>query len=568
MDRVETPEPSPPSRWRSAAVDRRCFLGVAGAAGLLGAALLEPGAPSAGLTDPPVAGGVPETQGLAVPGDPPRLSDLDRPAGPPFMLGIASGDPAPDGMVLWTRLNAEPLAPDGGLPARDIPVEWTVAADEAMTKVAARGTAVARPGSAHTVHVKVTGLDANRWWFYRFRVQGRAAGTGRGGWVSSLVGRTRTLPAAGAAVSRLRFAVASCQDWQAGYWPAWANLVGEDLDFVLHLGDYIYEGARRSRAPRRHDGPEPVSLAAYRARHALYKTDPALQAAHRAFPFVVTWDDHDVQQNYAAGNPVHDIDRAGFEQRRAAAYQAFWEHLPLPPSTRPKGTKAGMYRRFAFGDLAAFHVLDTRQYRSDQPCGGGLEHQCYGARDPDATMTGPIQERWLFGGLDRVKTRWNVIAQQVAMTQIKVAGPFGALYNMDQWDGYVAARNRLLGFLAERRPANPVVLAGDLHSTWVSDLKADFDEPGSPTVATEFVGTSISSTPPDALAGSAELLLAVNPHIRYVDAKRRGYVRCEVTPATWRADLRTVASALRPSSATTTSATFVIESGKPGAERA
>jgi alkaline phosphatase D len=545
-------------------VDRRCFLGVTPAAGLLGAAFLEapPYIAPPPLTDLPAA-----DSGLALPDDAPVLRTDGLPE-PPFLLGIASGDPAPDGMVLWTRLATEPLDVDGGIPARDIPVQWQVASDEAMTKVVANGTALARPGLAHSVHVQVRGLEPGRWWFYRFRVQAAAAGAGRG-WVTSPVGRTRTIPAAGSRASRLRFAFASCQDWQAGYWSAWKHLADEDLDLVVHLGDYIYEGARRRfGVVRRHEGPEPTGLDGYRVRHALYKTDPAIQAAHRAYPFVCTWDDHDLQQNYAADTPVDPEIEAIFPARRAAAYQAFWEHLPLPPSARPRGARAAMSRRIGWGDLAAFHVLDTRQQRTDQPCGGELERRCAEAFNPDAEMLGAAQERWLRDGLDRSKARWNIIAQQVAMTQIRVASPFGDLFNMDQWDGYVAARDRLFSFLDERRPSNPVVITGDLHSSWVSDLKLDFADPDSPTVATEFVGTSISSVPPRTLARSAELLLGANPHIRYVDATLRGYVRCEITHDEWRADLRTVASTRRQTSPITTSAAFVVENGKPGAEPA
>jgi len=480
----------------------------------------------------------------------PRVSD-------PFTLGVASGDPLPDGVVLWTRLAPDPLH-GGGMPDADVQVDWEVAGDERFAGVVRRGSTLARPGAAHSVHVDVRGLEPATWYWYRFRVDGQL----------SPVGRTRTAPAAGSSPRRLRFGFVSCQNYQEGFWPAWENLAEEDLDLVVHLGDYIYESGRSAiPVPRGHLGGETRTLADYRTRHALYKTDPALRAAHAAFPFVLTYDDHEVENNYADGIPENPAETPGFLERRAAAYRAWWEHLPLRVPA-PAGPDALVHRRFAFGDLAEMSVLDTRQYRTDQPCGDNLQVRCAAALDPAATMTGPEQERWLLGGLDRSAARWNVIAQQTMMAQMDfLAGP-AQLFLMDQWDGYVAARNRLLGFLLHRRPSNPVVISGDIHSSWVADLEADFAEPGSATVGTEFVGTSISSSFPTPLVPLIDAALPDNPHIRYFDGLKHGYVRCELDQQRWRSDYRVVPTVLLRHVPARTAVSFEVESGQAGARRA
>jgi alkaline phosphatase D len=502
--------------------------------------------------------------GLALAGSRPGGA-LARPrfAADPFSLGVASGDPTPDSVILWTRLALDPLG-GGGMPPRPVAVDWEVATDEGLRDVVRRGTALATPELAHAVHIDVRGLAPDRWYWYRF-----AAGD-----ALSPVGRTRTTPAAGAAVERLRFAFVSCQDWQNGYFTAYEGLAREDLDLVVHLGDYIYEYGPRPGGPRRHtDGPEVGSLASYRNRHALYKTDPALQAAHAAFPFVVTWDDHEVENNYAGAiDEEPDTDPAAFLARRAAAYQAYYEHLPLRLSAPPQGPEVGIYWRLPYGDLAEFSLLDTRQYRTDQPCGDGIQARCAAALSEAQTMAGPAQERWLLDGLDRSAARWNVIAQQTILAQYDFrAGPERA-FNMDQWDGYVAARNRLLGFLLARRPANPVVITGDIHSSWVHDLKADFDTPASATVGTEFVGTSISSDFPQQAIAPVTAALADNPHTKFFDGANRGYVRCDLSRRRWLTDFRAVPTVggqvLVADGPVTTLASFVVEDGVPGAQRA
>lgn len=477
-----------------------------------------------------------------------------------FTLGVASGDPLPDSVVLWTRLAPDPLA-GGGMPPQPVQVQWELAEDEAFQRVVRRGVELADPGLAHSVHAEPTGLRPASSYFYRFRAGNQI----------SPMGRTRTAPDQRSSPERLQLAFVSCQDWQDGLYSAYRGIAEEDLDVVVHLGDYIYEYGPRPGGPRQHDGPELDSLESYRNRHALYRTDLDLQAAHAAHPFILTWDDHEVGNNYAAGIPENADGpaqrSAEFLRRRAGAYQAYYEHLPLRRSQRPVGPDLLLYRRLRFGDLAELSVLDTRQYRSDQPCGDGVKPRCAAALDPAATMTGPAQERWLLEGLDRSIARWNVIAQQTMFAEYDiVAGPNQA-FSLDQWDGYVAARSRILGFLAQRRPSNPIVLSGDIHSSWVHDLKTDFAEPGSATVGTEFVGTSISSDFPAQAITAVTEALPDNPHTKFFNGALRGYVRCDIDRQRWRSTYRVVNTVLVPGARTRTLAAFAVENSLPGAQR-
>ena len=473
-----------------------------------------------------------------------------------FPLGVASGDPTPDGVVLWTRLALDPLN-GGGMPPDDVEVVWEVARDEGMADVVQRGTSIAREVLGHSVHVEVDGLEPGRWYWYRFRA----------GADESTVGRTRTLPAAGARADRLRFAFASCQHYEQGYFTAYRHMAEDDLDIVFHLGDYIYEYEGRDGRVRRHTGDEIELVDDYRNRYALYRSDPDLQAAHAAFPWVVTWDDHEVDNNYA--NLVSEeegLPAELFRRRRAAAYQAYYEHMPLRRSSLPNGPDLQLYRAFAWGDLASVHVLDTRQYRTDQACGDG-RGACDGIYDPAATPLGETQEGWLMEGLDRSTARWHVVPQQIMMARVDYAPGAGESFALDMWSGYEAARRRLMEFLATRRPANPVVLTGDIHSNWVNDLKVDYRDPAAPVVGTELVCTSISSGGDgEDTRDSTAALLAENPAVRFFNAQR-GYVRCHVTPEQCRADYQVLEYVTRPGSPISTRASFVVEDGRPGAQR-
>jgi alkaline phosphatase D len=484
----------------------------------------------------------------------------------PFGLGVASGDPLPHAVILWTRLVADPTT-GSSLPARDIGLEWEVAQDPAFRRRVRRGEATASALLGHCVHVDVRGLAPATDYWYRFRTNG---------FVSSAA-RTRTAPAAGAAVGSLRLAVASCQDFQSGYWPAYSALAEEDVDFVLHLGDYIYESDPKSVLPDRlHTTPETaglgqlVTLDDYRARHAQYKTDPALQAAHATAPWIVTWDDHEVENDYATlvdeirdTGPRHQAQDA-FARQRAAAYQAYYEHMPIRARLRPGSPDLRIFRRFDFGDLARFNVLDTRQYRSDQLSGA----EAAGQRNVTGTLTGSVQEDWLKDGLVTSGARWNVLAQQVMMSRTRFPDPLNTvpfLTNLDQWDGYAPQRQRLLQFLADESISGPVVLAGDTHSSWFSDLTLNFDDPGAAAVAAEFVGTSISSNfSADRAVAIEQANPALNPHVRYFQARRRGYLRMDVNRERWLTEERTVESVATRTSPVATTAAFVTAAGRPG----
>jgi alkaline phosphatase D len=474
----------------------------------------------------------------------------------PFGLGVASGDPWPESVLLWTRLAPDPLN-GGGMPRQPVDVRWEIAGDDQMRNIIASGVTTARAELGHSVHVEVFGLQPARWYWYRFT----------SGDATSPIGRTRTAPASSARVNRFAFAFASCQHYEAGLYTAYKHLLEEDLDLVVFLGDYIYEGAAISGRTRMHNGPEPRTLAEYRNRYALYKGDELLQRAHAAFPWVVTWDDHEVENNYAGDVDQDNEPREKFLARRAQAYQAYYEHMPLRPSTFRRGPSVEIYRRLRFGDLMEMNVLDTRQYRTDQPCGDGTKPICPEALNAKATMLGSRQERWLMQGLEQSRARWNVIAQQVMVAPVDArTGPERA-YSMDKWSGYIEARNRLLDFLGRRRPSNPIVITGDIHTNWAADLKADFDKEDSPVVGVEFVGTSISSggDGTDTQLSTPERL-AENPHIKFFNAQR-GYVRAVLTPEQWQTDYRIVAAVTRPDAAISTRASFVVENGQAGIRR-
>jgi alkaline phosphatase D len=476
----------------------------------------------------------------------------------PFTLGVASGDPLPDGVVLWTRLDRDVLEQTGIARAR-VPVHWEVASDDMFRRVVRRGSHVALPELGHSVHAEVEGLLPGRTYWYRFMAGGEVSATGR----------TRTAAAAEEALDRFRFAFVSCQHYEQGYFTAYRRLAAEDLDLVVHLGDYIYERPLDRTPVRPHDAGEPFTLEDYRARHALYRADADLQAAHAAFPWVVTPDDHEVVNDYAGDTPETDeTPPEQFLLRRTAAYQAYYEFMPLRRSSLPAGPAMRIFRRFGFGRLVTVHVLDTRQFRSDQPCGSDRKPRCAEALSPAQRMLGVEQERWLRGGLRASDARWNVLANQVPIMELAQVANGTRTFPMDKWDGYVHERTRLLRFLADARPSNPIVITGDMHSNWVADLKLDFASPSSAVVGTEFVGTSISSGGDGSDSTSVgTAMLAQNPHIKFYNS-HRGYVRCTVTPSSWTTDIRTLPYVRRPGAPIGTRASFVVESGRPGAHPA
>ncbi len=477
----------------------------------------------------------------------------------PFTLGVASGDPTPDGFVLWTRLAPSPFALDGngGMDPVRVPVRWLVAHDDRMKHVIDEGVTFADPALAHSVHVEVEGLRSGRPYWYQFNVGGE--------W--SPVGRTSTSSPLSHNLNKLKFAFSSCQHFEQGFYSAYGHMSDEDLDVVLFLGDYIYEDGVSPTLPRQHDGGEPITLAAYRNRHALYKSDPNLQAAHGSFPWVVVFDDHEVENNWASIFDQNGTPPDQFLPRRAIAFQAYYEHMPLRKASIPRGPDIQMYRRIRYGDLVQFNMLDTRQYRDDQACGDGTDIDCAAALDPSRTITGSAQEAWVLDGLDRSRARWNVLGQQVFMAQRDFEPGALKRLSMDGWDGYAASRGRILGGVTERHVSNLIVLTGDVHASYAADLKLDFDNPASPTIGSEFVGTSISSGGDGVdFPASGTTLLTENPHIKFVNTQR-GYVVCEVSRQEWRATYKTVPFVTTPDAPIATRAQFVVQDGVPGVQQ-
>ena len=476
-----------------------------------------------------------------------------------FALGVASGSPRVDGMVLWTRLVG------AGLPARTA-VRWEVAEDDAFARIVASGEEQAVADEAATVHAEPRGLASDRWFFYRFHALGQTSRTGR----------TRTAPAADAAAGALRFAIASCQRYDVGHYAAWRAVAESDPDVILFLGDYIYETpTTRADAVRRHEGSHARTLDGYRDRYATYKSDPLLQAAHAQAPWLMVWDDHEVANDYA-GLQGQDLS-PDFAERRAHAYRAYWEHMPFPRASKPGADRTmRIVGRLDWGRLARIHLLDDRQYRDPQACpkegrGGSnvvARAACPALDDPRRSLLGTAQERWLDDGwsLDRP---WNLVAQQTLMARFAwgESGMGPEAFWTDGWDGYGPARKRLLGTVAEKKVPGVVVLGGDVHSHYVADLKADFDAAHSPVVATEFCGSSISS-----LSGLSmdrmRALLPFNPHIRYGRTDQRGAITFRLDATRCEATVLGVDRPTDPASPVSVLARYVAAAARPGAQRA
>ncbi|MBO9858883.1 MULTISPECIES: alkaline phosphatase D family protein [Xanthomonas] len=540
------------------------------------------------VIDPSAASPLPDCAATPAPPDPSRrriliagaslaaaglLSPFARASGSadPFTLGVAAGDPLADGFVLWTRLAPRPLDPDGrgGLRAA-VPVRWQVASDPQMRTIVRQGETIASPVWGHAVHVELTGLAADRPYWYCFQALG----------ARSPIGSARTLPAAHRTPDAARFGFVSCSHWELGYFSAYRHLAAEQPDLVFFLGDYIYEYSNHGEAAhkivRPHGSGECLDLAGYRNRYALYRTDPDLQALHAGSACVATWDDHEVQNDYAnrwSQDPSIPVDT--FLARRAAAYRAFYEHFPLRARHRPHGADMRIYRSFDYGQLARFYVLDGRQYRSEQPCpqangwrgGHVVADSCRQRTDPQRTMLGWEQERWLHGGFAQSPARWNVIAQDLLVAPMRQAGRDGVVGHWtDGWDGYPATRERMLDAIAKTRLRNPVFWGGDIHSYWVTDLKADPADDASATLATEFVGTSITS---DGQSNDElHATMAANPHVHYVDGQTRGYVSVTLTPGQMETRLQGISDRRDRNATVSTTKRFVVEDGRPGAVEA
>lgn len=489
----------------------------------------------------------------------------------PFALGVASGAPTPSGFVLWTRLAPDPLSPDpatpGGLSAESYSVAFEIAADAQMRNIVKGGMAVARREFGYSVHAGVAGLESNRPYWYRFMI----------GDAVSPIGRTRTVPALGMDLECLRFGFVSCSHYEVGYFSAYRHLAEENPDVVLFLGDYIYEYTYPPETPdlvRAHsDGVEATDLRTYRNRYAQYRMDPDLQRLHALAPALINWDDHELENDYANLFSQSHEDVESFRARRIAAYRAFYEHMPLSALSWPNGSLLHLYRRYSFGDLAEISLIDGRQYRSPAPCytapdwGRGrlqTNSDCPERLDEKRSMLGQRQEAWLYDGLHSSNARWNILGENVMMVPLLQRTESGeAAFWTDNWNGYPANRDRVLQTIQESGVSNPVLLAGDIHSFWANDIKLDFEDPNSPTIATEFVGSSITSNRPP-----YDLFLTYlkdNPHVKYFDSRVCGYAMVELTKEQMTTHFRAISDRTDPNATVSTLKTFVVENGRPGA---
>jgi alkaline phosphatase D len=481
----------------------------------------------------------------------------------PFALGIASGDPSPDGFVIWTRLAPDPLELHGGMVMEPMAVKWEVASDDRFGTIVASGEVSARPETAHSVHVEVAGLQPNRPYWYRFTAGGER----------SFSGRARTLPAAGTAMDKLKFGVVGCQNYEDGYFGAYNHLAREELDFVFHYGDYIYEWrgspssasyfTGRLQVPvRQHAGQMLYDLADYRQRYAQYKTDTDLQRAHAAHSFFPTFDDHEVENNWVAGISGSGAPAEAFELRRAAALQAWYEHMPVRKANMPRFGSVNAYRTARFGTLAEIQLLDTRQYRSDQACDDGFKPLCEGVNDKTAQVLGAEQEAWLAKNLSRSQARWNCLGQQIMMMSLdrrRAANEDTRIANMDSWASYEVPRQRMLGRMAGL--GNVIVLTGDEHQNFVGDLVHN-----DKVVGTEIVATSISSGGDGSdLRFGSEQMMRNNPELKFLN-DQRGYVVCEVTPDAWLSHFQVVDKVSTARNTMTRRATAEVAHGVPGAK--
>ncbi len=477
-----------------------------------------------------------------------------------FTLGVASGEPAPDGMVLWTRLAPRPMQGDGGMPVRLVPVRWEIYDDAALRRLVRSGQGIADPALGHSVHVEVAGLQPGRPYWYRFIANGEA----------SPVGRTRTAPAPGAAVDRLRFCYGSCQKYESGNYAAWRHAVADDPDLILFLGDYIYEGNPKPGGVRMHQNPEPTDLAGYRVRYATYRLDPLLQAAHAIAPWAVTWDDHEVQNNYAGAIDEDNGDPAVFLKRRAAAYQTYFEFMPLRRAARPVGSAMHLFRTLDWGGLAQFQIIDDRQYRSGRSCQPpelARDHKrsidttpdCAERSDPARSILGTAQEAWLMDRLGTSKARWNLLAQQTLMASYprldkKDPSTPPTFHSSDTWEGYAACRDRVQRRWQEARTPNPMVISGDIHAFAAAEHRL----PDGSKVAAEFVGGSITSQNNDALLKPAAKLAG----FAFAENAVRGYGRIDLTRDRAETVFRGIADPADAASAARDLARFTVEAGR------
>ena len=473
----------------------------------------------------------------------------------PFSLGVASGDPTSNGIVLWTRIAPHPLDPvDPASPP--VSVGWEISEDPRFRRIVQSGARPASAQSAFSVHVEVDGLLPGREYFYRFFVGGAVSPTGR----------TKTAPLIGAPLDSMRFAVAACQSYTHGFYGAHRDMAAAAPDVVFHVGDYIYEGPW-TMPVRRAPAPIAITLEDYRAFHAAAKLDPHLQAAHGAAPWLTVWDDHEVVNDYRGDHPTFGSTKEAHVARRRAAYQAYYEHMPLRRRARPIDGAMQIYQRSVFGDLAQFDLLDTRQYRSDHPCRGPNGETPYwvacDAGDPARTILGTRQENWLARGYGITGAKWNFLVQSTQLTPFNRTDEEGViLSSSDRWDAYPAARSRLFDMIKEKGAANPTLIGGDIHAFLANTL---LDAPEGTPVANELVTAAISSGGGGDERYQAETSQYASRNRPFFFENRvNGYLLCTLTPKTLTAETRVVASVLDPNAESTTLKSIIFADGELG----
>ena len=489
----------------------------------------------------------------------PRFADY------PFKLGVSSGFPTDHSVVLWTRLAPDPMAADGrgGMPAQDVTLRWELATDQGFRRIERHGKIIAGAVFAHSARVVVDHLQPARDYWYRFMVGDHVSG----------IARTRTLPAARRSPREFHMAIANCQHFEHAQWGALRHIARAAPELTLHLGDYIYEGATTPNRVRAHAGGNCVQLADYRRRYAQYQMEPVLQAAHAASPWISTWDDHEVGNDYSGIHSGRAEDPAAFFRRRTAAYQAYFEHLPLPPSAAPVDGAVALYTSRRIGTLADLYMLDQRQYRSAQACpqngragGNRVGDDCVELQSEVRTMLGAAQESWFDAQLAQAKGRWNLLAQGTLFSHVDEQVGEGRRYATDNWNGYPAARRRVLDALQRRRASNPVIFSGDIHAFIAGDIGVAPDRPDSTPLATEIVSASISSD--SRPQQQFDDWLKENPNLLLADGRYRGHVMVRLSPTQLRADLMALDDKDNPESTQRVLHALVIEAGTPKIQRA
>ena len=479
----------------------------------------------------------------------------------PFSLGVASGEPTSEGMVLWTRLAPNPMDPDGGMGDAIVDVAWEIAEDEAFTQIVKTGVERALPGWGHSVHAEVYGLAPGRPYFYRFHAGG----------VTSETGMTRTAPAYGAGLDAMKIAWFSCAHYEQGFFHAYRDAANQRPDLIIHTGDYIYESSWGPQV-RRHTSPEPYTLEEYRQVHALYRLDPDLQAVSAVAPWLLTWDDHEVDNDYA--NDVSEqpfVSIEDFYQRRLAAYQAYWENMPLRRRSMLERASGRMriWGQTVFGDLAEVNMADGRQFKSPMPCptpedrgGNMIAASCEERFDENRSYLGMGQERFMNFNFARSGTSWHFLVQPTVFSPLPYinADTNEEIVWSDGWDGYPLARQRLIDMMASREGANPIVLGGDTHCYWVGEIKQDYNDMNSMSVGAEFTTTAVTSHRfnYERDRSNTERL----PYIKHFDSRERGYGLIDLTQERAEVSLRVAEEVKRrDGSAMRDQKRFVVEKG-------